>query len=319
MEEGGAGAVLKRHEAAFEETFPAICHELQLAARFVRGLGDNTPQRQHFEQKFFEHYATPFAARLVVLCELRHGVEAGTFGFGGGGVYENMQRFCAGVDHTGAVLLRQRMLLDHRGPGTCRNPYKMLGEAFPPNVGLSLRKIWASCGLESLADGCVESGEGDMCNADFEAFIALTEELCLSVCGVPFKKLDKKTEKKFALSRRQGLQASLRAASTPRDVLEKCVLVLYQQVRKTPPVVGGSVLQPIVAGGEGGQHSVLRLLLDFLPERVKTRLLELEAIIVAGPDGSSDATDVADGTDVAELITFVRECGLCKDINKFEI
>jgi len=31
-----AGDVLKRHKAAFEKTFPAICHKLQLAARFMR-------------------------------------------------------------------------------------------------------------------------------------------------------------------------------------------------------------------------------------------------------------------------------------------
>eukprot|EP00588_Corethron_pennatum_P018471 CAMPEP_0194305790 /NCGR_PEP_ID=MMETSP0171-20130528/3140_1 /TAXON_ID=218684 /ORGANISM="Corethron pennatum, Strain L29A3" /LENGTH=83 /DNA_ID=CAMNT_0039057417 /DNA_START=667 /DNA_END=914 /DNA_ORIENTATION=- len=63
----------------------------------------------------------------------------------------------------------------------------------------------------------------------------------------------------------------------------------------------GSMLRPIVAGGEGGQHSVLRLLLDFLPERVKMRLLEFEVIIVAGHDGGSGA---ADETNVADLITF---------------
>jgi hypothetical protein len=57
-----------------------------------------------------------------------------------------------------------------------------------------------------------------------------------SICGIPFKKLDKKSEKQYLSSRRQELTTRLKAAVDADQVLELTVLLLFQQVSRTRPI-----------------------------------------------------------------------------------
>jgi len=70
-----------------------------------------------------------------------------------------------------------------------------------------------------------------------------------SICSVPFKKLDKKSEKQYMFARRQELTARLAAAVEAEKVLELTVLLLLQQV-------------VIKAGGDVAMDSELSSLIE---------------------------------------------------------
>ena len=52
------------------------------------------------------------------------------------------------------------------------------------------------------------------------------------MCGLPFKMLEKKAEKKAILLRRMELKQSLEKAENPDDVFKLTVLILFQQVSR---------------------------------------------------------------------------------------
>lgn len=51
-----------------------------------------------------------------------------------------------------------------------------------------------------------------------------------TICGLPFRKLDKKSEKQVMFSRRQELTKALEQAVEGKLVLDLTVMLLFQQV-----------------------------------------------------------------------------------------
>lgn len=54
--------------------------------------------------------------------------------------------------------------------------------------------------------------------------------LARTICGLPFKKLDKKSEKQYLFSRRKALTEALTATAEARAVLELTIMILFQKV-----------------------------------------------------------------------------------------
>jgi hypothetical protein len=138
---------------------------------------------------------------------------------------------------------------------------------------------------------------------NLEGFLSHVETNCLTLCGLPFKKLDKKAEKNFLFARKQQLTNLLvSAASTttaePESVaiLEYTIMILFQQVRSV--VVSGRLLR----------GPILKALVDErkIPKPVATALMKLNEAIES--EGQVDS----------ELLNLVRDCGLCRDIAKYD-
>jgi hypothetical protein len=118
-----------------------------------------------------------------------------------------------------------------------------------------------------------------------------------SVCGLPFKKLDKKSEKQFLFARRQKLTKSLEATNDPEAVLELSIMLLFQQV-KSFVVCGKHLMGPI-----------LNLLTK---ERKITE--EVASLLRKMADAIQSGAEVDEGLERA-----VKACGLSRDISKHSV
>jgi hypothetical protein len=132
-----------------------------------------------------------------------------------------------------------------------------------------------------------------------DGFLSHVEENCLTLCGMPFKKMDKKSEKNFLFSRKQQLISLLSTATNPATILEYTIMILFQQIRQYS--VSGSLLR----------ENVLKALLEEkkLPIPVATALKTLNDLI-----GGSDGVTPVDEA----LIAHIKDCGCCRDITKHD-
>ena len=147
-----------------------------------------------------------------------------------------------------------------------------------------------------------------------------------SICSVPFKKLDKKSEKQYMFARRQELTARLAAAVEAEKVLELTVLLLLQQVNRTkdkdncvPTFITSNQLMyfPQVKSVCAFCLSVDLLLPILCMDKkicneVASELTSLQVVIKAGGDVAMDS-------ELSSLIEKVRGWGLCKDISKYQV
>jgi hypothetical protein len=122
-----------------------------------------------------------------------------------------------------------------------------------------------------------------------------------TICGYPFKKLDKKSEKQFLFSRRQRLLELLEASTDAGDVLDYTIMLLFQQVKNL--VVSGSHLRT----------DILKLLVSErkISDSVATALTELAKAV---PPGEADITGVD-----PNVVETVKACGHSRDISKHTI
>ena len=169
--------------------------------------------------------------------------------------------------------------------GQERDAMTVIKELLPGIVGQSLSYQYGLC------LGTNNNNKG----GTLGEFLAHVEEHTMTICGLPFKKLDKKSEKSYLATRRQVLRLRLEQASDPLHVLEYTIMILYQQVKHL--CVAGTLLNgPILA---------LLVQERKVPKAVADCLTML-------------ATQLTDGnqTPDALLVESVRECGLSKDITK---
>ena len=130
-----------------------------------------------------------------------------------------------------------------------------------------------------------------------------THTQCSTICGLPFRNLDKKSEKLAMFSRRQQLSQALECATNGRDVLDLSVVLLFQQVRG------------IAVGGNGLMGPVMDLLLGEkkFPSSMVEPLSELRDCL-----SGSTPEKVRDDLDIDEnVISAVRACGMCRDTSKY--
>ena len=163
--------------------------------------------------------------------------------------------------------------------GKAKDPLSVLRQLLPGTDGVSLSRLWVLCG------GNRNTGLGDM-----DAFRVHVQENCLPLIGLPYKILDKKSEKKFLSARRDVLLQRIQYEQDPALVLDWTIMVLYQQVKHL--VVSGSLLR----------GPILRLLLKErkITEEVAGDLMALAAEVEKGEVVESD------------LLERIRNCTLKK-------
>jgi hypothetical protein len=222
-----------------------------------------------------------------------------------------------------------------------REPLAVLRESFSGNAGILLSRQWILCG-----GGCYLGGSStvhrDQNNDDddvvvivrpghLDGFISHVETNCLTLCGLPFKKLDKKAEKNFLFCRKQQLTSNLvdcmfstSPSSTTRSdtstttttsigtenepeididvaiaILEYTIMILFQQIRNL--IVSGSLLR----------GPILKALVEDrkIPFPVGMILMKLNDTI------NSEHKYV---NTIGLLLNLVKGCGLCRDITKYD-
>jgi hypothetical protein len=118
-----------------------------------------------------------------------------------------------------------------------KGPLETLRSELPATVGTSLARQWILCGAECYRGG---TKAGSM-----EGFLRHVEENCLTVCGLPFKRMDKKARKQFFNSRRQLLLQALESEADPAACLDYAVMLLYQLL-KNHVVFGSHLRGPVL-------------------------------------------------------------------------
>lgn len=109
--------------------------------------------------------------------------------------------------------------------GTAKDPLAVLRQRLPGTDGVSLSRLWILCGKNSTVD-------------EFRVHV---QENCLPLIGLPYKIIDKKSEKKFLSARRDILLQRIQFEQDPAFLLDYTIMLLYQQVKNL--VVSGSLLR----------------------------------------------------------------------------
>lgn len=114
---------------------------------------------------------------------------------------------------------------------------------------------------------------------------------------MPFKKIDKKSERQFLFDRRQRLNELLQKTTDPGMVVDLTIMLLFQQVKQV--VVAGSLLR----------GPILRMLAE------ERKISEQVATVLRSLVESVEANTTVDD----QILCAIKDCGLARDISKHEM
>lgn len=306
-----AATKVRNVETAFEEAFVDACNLLEAQLKFLEYVESNEELVGKLKSELLQGCCADFTSRLTQYCLFKNEIDADMFQFSmdssssvESGEEEKAQEaaqpsYCVSPDLTARQYPKTFLRLEETADTDGKGPLPKLREVLPGSIGVSLARQWTMCGGACYQGGTKvdESGKEFTRPGDLEKFMAHVEENCLSLCGIPFKKLDKKSEKKFLFARRQRLLRLLEEA--PDDdattVLDLTILLLFQQVKN------------LVAFGTSLYPDILTLL---TAERKIAE--EVAQALTSLAESAESAVDTA-------LIKTIRECGLSKDISKHKI
>jgi hypothetical protein len=239
-------------KAAFEDPgcFATACYLIQTLAKFVQYAADSGLSETDVDalkQDMLNGPCADFTSRITQFCLFKHEVEDNMFSFQAYKIEEDgsgLPYFCSLVDYATRQFHPTFVSCDPDEESKPRDPLPTLREVLPTSVGVSLARQWVLCGGDCYAGGIKLADDGKSIftrPGDFDAFLAHVEENCLVMCGLPFKKLDKKSEKSFLFDRRRRLVQLLQETTVPQKVLELTIMILFQLSKNL--VVTGSLLR----------------------------------------------------------------------------
>jgi hypothetical protein len=293
-------------ETAFEESFVALCYMVQANAKFL-ALAENSnsfdeASLEVLRSEMLQCSCADLTSRITQYCLFKNEDES-IFTFmkaedkdvEADDSFSALPPFCKTVDV--AARRYRRSSLSCPPP---REPLPVLRESLPGNLGVTLARQWVLCGGESYRGGVRKSEEDGSMHVrpgSIDGFLSHVQENCLSLCGLPFKNLDKKSEKQFLFKRRQTLAGMLQAATEPTAILELTIMILFQQAKQM--VVSGDLLR----------GAIFKMLQD------ERKITHNVAAVLEGLNSA-----IAGGASINEdLMNAVKECGLCRDIAKHEV
>ena len=212
---GNGGASVKNIEAAFEKSFKSTCHFLLMLAKYPRSLEDDesTDTKGDAELKFLMTAAADFTRRVTEFCIFKNDVQDGLFSFfcdEDSDDWDESNLFFNEIDTSSKRKFRRVFLSCRSDVGSNQyqaNPLQLLRDTLPSGIGVSLARMWIYCGGENYAGGerTREDGSVTFRPGDMEGFLCHAEGYCLSICGLPFKILDKKSDKQICFARKKEL------------------------------------------------------------------------------------------------------------------
>jgi ribosomal protein S8 len=91
---------------------------------------------------------------------------------------------------------------------------------------------------------CEVRDDESQADEKLDQFCSHLAETCLTLVGIPFSILDKKTEKKMMAMRRQGLIDRIEKSNAQDEILSTCVALIYQQTKSM--MISGSLMISLV-------------------------------------------------------------------------
>jgi hypothetical protein len=297
-------------DAAFEDSFVTLCYMIQANAKFV-ALAEASKSFDEaslniLKIEMLQSCCANITSRITQYCLFKNEEESiFTFNNPEGTKSESritnfgLPSFCSDIDIT-TLRYKNNNYLSCPPP---REPLPVLRESLPGNMGVSLARQWVFCGGECYRGGiriAEDDGSAYTRPGSIDNFMTHIQENSLTLCGLPFKKLDKKSEKLFLFKRRQALTELLKKAIDPTVILELTIAILFQQVKQI--VVSGNLLR----------SEIMKMLFEErkISKAVQNTLQNLNTAIQVGI--SINQTN-------ENLVKKVKECGLCRDISKHEV
>ena len=279
-------------EESFEASFADACYLIQMLAKLPQLLeGSEIADEKsvgNLQRDFLLGCASDFARRLTIFALCKHQVDGEEiFIFEPSSTSTNFPLPDVAVRAYPRTFLSCTLKED----GNKRQPLATLREVLPGSVGIELARLWKCLPGDCTDDPQVRPGSMD-------EFLRHAEESCLIICGLPYKKMNKKAEKKAMFERRKRLTAFLEASSEPMEILQCTIMLVYQQIKN------------IAVAGDELLGTVLEMLCHEkkINAGVKQNLLQMRDQIVKGE------VHVDNGL----LLSVVKEYGLARDITSFE-
>ena len=111
--------------------------------------------------------------------------------------------------------------------GKPQNPIDYLRSIFPGSAGSNLSQMWSLC----TYDGESKKDDHQHAEKKLELFINHLESTCLTLCGIPFTVLDKKSEKKMLAERRESILDRIEQSLVEEEVVLCSTVLVYQNVK----------------------------------------------------------------------------------------
>jgi hypothetical protein len=300
-------------ESAFEDSacFGAACFAVQAHAKFLQ-YAETVPDVDEdiildFREDYLAGCCSDFTGRITEYCLFRNEIDDQVFivernkhGIATDAVESDLPEYCQPVDITARRYPTTKLVcVENTDSGEPKMPLPTLRVVLSGGVGVQLSRTWALCGGRCYEGGIKvnEDGSETVRQGDPDGFLSHVEENCLTICGLPFKKLDKKSEKQYLFTRRKALTEQLEATNDPNEVLELTIMLLFQQVKSL--VVSG----PLLTGAILTLLQKERKISDSI-----SKLLQDLANTLSGDSKPSGA-----------LLTAVKACGLSRDISKHTV
>jgi hypothetical protein len=240
MSIGSNGAAnVKNIEAVFEKSFKISCHFLLMLAKYPKALlgEEETEAKDDAEAMFLNTAAADLTRRLTEFCLFKNGVQNGLFHFfheGDGDDSDESNLFYNEINSSSKRTFKRVFLSCPSDNGSDQiDPLQLLRDSLPVGVGVPLARMWIFCGGTNYSGGerMQEDGNRTFRPGDFEEFLSHAEEYCLSMCGLPFKVLDKKSDKQMLFSRKKELQSQLQEIKSDREIIEVSLILLFQRIK----------------------------------------------------------------------------------------
>lgn len=229
--------------AAFEDSgcFASACFLVQAKAKFLSYAAECTDilsdkMIKDLHRDFLRGCCAAFTSRITQYAFFNHGIDPSLLSFG------SREPFYSPIDLASSTNDQVYLACVPERVGRRNDPLALLREELPAGAGVALARQWALCGGECYEGGTkCDDGVTHTRPGDVDGFLAHVRENCLSICGIPFSALDKKTEKKFLNTRRVRLTQLLEEATDAETMLDLRIMLLYQLVKNV--LVSGNFLR----------------------------------------------------------------------------
>lgn len=219
---------------AFEDPrcFASACYMIQMATAFVEYFEttvakDNPADQESLEairQDILQTLCADFARRLTIYCLMTHHGDSDSLIEFTSDENIELAPYCSPIPLASRAFPSIHLVFPQEKK--CDEPSGRLDALRPvlePTVYKSLSRL-----LMLAGENC--SGNR-FCNGDLQGFLSHLKEECITICGMPFKVLDKKSKKQLLNDRRQLLIKMLQNETEAKAVLEFAVMHLFQHVK----------------------------------------------------------------------------------------
>jgi hypothetical protein len=299
-------AKVRSVESSFEDSFSELCQKLALYSKFLDFADASDAidvDTDVLRGAFLRGNCADFASRITQFCLFKNELEGDVFSFGEdtAEATEGVPTYCQPVVKSSRrnTLPYLSCLEDDDGEHL-HKPLPSLRKVLSGSLGVTLTRLWTHCGGDCYDGGAEIDTDGTVLYVkpgSVSEFMSFVEENCLTICGLPFSKLNKKSEKQFLFARRQELTNALGSTSDGESVLELTIMLLFQQIRG------------LTASGPHLTGSILKLLCHEkkIPEAISALLVKLAKQCVADALVDDD------------LVAKVKACGLSRDVTKHTV